>query len=212
MRKFLTQVIKRLIFDNKCSVCKEQLIKNEEYICEKCFFKLKEKNNLKKIGNKYHIYEYDGEIRELLKNFKLKNRKNISKKLALLVGQKIKYIKEIENIDFIIPVPLNLNRYLERGFNQVEEILKESDIEFFSIERVKNTKYMYGLKGKKERIENLDRAFSINVDLTGKTILLVDDILTTGATIEEITREIEKKYIIKNIFVFTVALALKSKK
>ena len=124
----------------------------------------------------------------------------------------IKYIKEIENIDFIIPVPLNLNRYLERGFNQVEEILKESDIEFISIERVKNTKYMYGLKGKKERIENLDRAFYINVDLTGKTILLVDDILTTGATIEEITREIEKKYIIKNIFVFTVALALKSKK
>ena len=72
---------------------------------------------------------------------------------------------------------------------------------------MKDTKHMYELKSSSERDKNVKDAFKIEFDLTDKNILIVDDILTTGATVKEIAREIRKLYKVKGIYVFSIAVA-----
>ncbi len=65
---------------------------------------------------------------------------------------------------------------------------------------------MYNLKSKKDREENIKEVFKVDIDLNNKTILVIDDILTTGATVKEIVQEIRKKYRVKKIYVFTISV------
>lgn len=203
----LSQIIRKLIFDNRCSMCKIKLLKEENYLCENCLKELKENSKLKNIGKYYYVYRYQSKIRNLLRDFKLKNRKGLGKILSSILSSKIKQISQNRNIDFIIPVPVSEERRAERGFNQVEEILEWGKIPYLKIKRIKNTRHMYLFKGKEKRKENLLGAFEIDENLNEKTVLIVDDILTTGATVEEIEKEIRKKYRIKEIYVFTIALS-----
>lgn len=188
-------------------MCKIKLSYREEYLCENCLKELKENSKLKNIGDIYYLYKYQFKIRNLLRDFKLKNRRKIGKILSELITSKIEYLYKIKNIDFIIPVPVSETRKAERGFNQVEELLEIGNIPYLKIKRVKNTKHMYLFKDKELREKNLSGAFEIDKDLNGKNLLIVDDIFTTGATVEEISREIRKRYSVKKITVFTIALS-----
>ncbi|MGL4393086.1 MAG: ComF family protein [Fusobacteriaceae bacterium] len=189
----LIQSIKNILFTEKCSMCKKSLASNDRYICKECVTYLKKNLTLKNTGDYFYVYYYNDKIRNLITNFKLKNQKYIGKVIGELMGNNIRKLIAEKQIDIVIPVPISENRLIERGFNQVEEILKYGNIPYKKIFRKKNTEHMYNLNSKEERTANLLDAFSIDEDLTGKNILLVDDILTTGATITEISNEIIKK-------------------
>ena len=104
---------------------------------------------------------------------------------------------DLENIkfDYILFVPLHKKRLRQRGFNQAEKIAmdlsKIADIPTVdNISRKYNTKRLYKL-GKEERINELKNAFVIKeniIDLKNKNVLLVDDIFTTGSTVNEISK------------------------
>ena len=121
------------------------------------------------------------------------NKINISKYISLIIKEKL----ELENIkfDYILFVPLHKKRLKERGFNQAEKIAidlgKIMDIPVVdNISRRCNTKKLYKL-GKQDRINELKNAFIIKnnrVDLKNKNVLLVDDIFTTGSTVNEISK------------------------
>ncbi|WP_255492160.1 ComF family protein [Cetobacterium sp. 2A] len=178
---------------------------SEEYICSKCSFKLETLGKLKSRKGVYFSFHYE-EIKSLIWDFKFSNRKYISKEIAKFIKEPLnELIKEL-GIDVVIPVPISDTRMRERGFNQVEEFLKECNIKYETIERAKNTKHMYEIDSIEKRKENLVSVFKGNLNLHDKKILLVDDIVTTGSTIEEIKKELKSYNKTIEIFIFSLSV------
>lgn len=204
--KLLIQKFKKIFFSDICTMCLKQLESNENYLCKDCIDYLKDNSSVKNKGNFYYIYYYNEKIRKLIGDYKLKNRKGLSIIMSDILKEKISDIILKNHIDVVIPVPISKKRQLERGFNQVEEILICSNIKFYKIFRIKETDHMYNLKSKEDREENIKEVFKVDIDLNNKSILVVDDILTTGATVKEIVKEIRKTYRVKKIYVFTISV------
>lgn len=197
---------KEIFFDSTCSSCHNE-IDREGYLCSTCLKRLKENSYLKSKDEFYYVFIYEKAIRDIIADYKLRNRKELAKDLAYLIKNPIKQLLEKEEIDIIIPVPISEDRKVERGFNQIEYLLEILDIKYYKIERIKNTKHMYDLKDYKKREKNVERAFRNKLNLEGKNILLVDDIVTSGATIRAISDELKKENKDINIKVFSIAIS-----
>lgn len=104
---------------------------------------------------------------------------------------------DIPDSDVIIPVPMTKRSLLKRGFNQSLLIAKEVSIkkgiplDIDSLQKPKETLPQVGL-GAEERVKNIKNAFSVKGDLKGKRVLLVDDVMTTGATLRECSKTLLK--------------------
>ncbi len=205
--------IKKIIFNSKCEICKRQLNDKENYICYNCYSELKYNSSLKKNKKFYYFWDYDGYFKKLIKAYKFKNKKGISKIYMELLEKKIIYLLKKEKIDYIIPVPINKKRKIKRGFNQVEEILNKMEINYIKIKRIKNTKPMYKLLNEQKRMKNINKSFRLNkkYNFNNKTILIFDDIITTGTTINEIKKEININEMPKKVIVLAMASTKTSK-
>ena len=137
--------------------------------------------------------EYTQISKKIIFGLKYNNKTYLSKYISIIMKEKL----ELENIkfDYILFVPLHKKRLKERGFNQAEKIAidlsKITGIPVVDNISIKyNTKRLYKLR-KSERIDELKNAFIIKnniIDLKNKNILLVDDIFTTGSTVNEISK------------------------
>lgn len=144
-------------------------------------------------------------VRRLIKNFKYQPfLKNLSEPLAFLIITHFSLIdkKEIfQPVDnsFFIPIPLLASRQRWRGFNQAEEITKILSLYFDvpyqvnNLIKIKKTQPQTELK-EKEREENIKAAFRVckPKDIQGKKIFLIDDVFTTGATMEEAAKTLKE--------------------
>ncbi|MGF6905576.1 competence protein ComFC [Fusobacterium sp. PH5-44] len=212
MNSMNLQKVKDFIFSRKCSICGRIVNETGRYLCVDCCSILKKKGQIKNVENYFFLFYYEKDIKNVIADYKLKNRRNLSIELGFFVKKPlINLIKEKE-IDIIIPVPISKERYRERGFNQVELLLETMNIPYEKIEKIRNTKHMYDLLDEKSREENIKNAFYNYLDLNDKNILLVDDIVTTGKTIQEIINELYKNTNPKNIFIFSIALSKVFKK
>lgn len=158
------------------------------------------------------VGRYDGVLRECIHLFKYYGEKKLAKPLGkLLIDYLTKNEEFRELIDLIIPVPLHKNDLKERGFNQ-SVLLAKIIGNYFSIpvkEEVLIKKRLTPSQvnlSKKERDKNIFKAFFVNEskEVKEKNILILDDIFTTGSTVEECAKEL-KKAGTKNIFVLTLA-------
>lgn len=200
--KILESVV-NIIFPRKCGFCNQ--IINEEYTCQKC------KKNLEYIcineilfGKEKDFYEfcictysYTGIIRNKLLQFKFRNKKYLYETLASNLLKSIEEYKE--QIDYVIAVPISITRYLERGYNQADLIAKfisrginKTQLKYVLIKTKNNHKQ--SILKYKERTLNVSRAYSVfqKEKINGKTILLIDDIFTTGATVRECSRVLKE--------------------
>lgn len=207
--KLLIQKFKKIFYADNCSVCKKKLSEKEIYLCEGCYKYLEKNAVLKLYNNNYYLFYYNEKMKALLGDYKLKNRKGIGREIAKIVKPQIERVIKEKRIDVVIPVPISETRRFERGFNQVEELLDSCDVFYEKIYRTKDTKHMYELKSKDERNKNVESAFNIEIDLEGKRVLIVDDILTTGATIAEIVKSIRVKNQVEEIYIFSLTIAQK---
>ncbi len=193
----------RLLTQDVCMVCGKKLSKEEVH----CFDCKRKKHEF--IRN-FSVFEYPV-IRESLYRFKYRGRAEYAGYYAgaayELHGKRLRLLQA----DAIVPVPLHRSRYRKRGYNQAEELAKELSlllgipVKTDLIKRVKSTKAMKKL-GLSERQNNLKKAFLImQNDVKLKTIILVDDIYTTGTTMDEISRAC-KAAGVENIYSLTVAV------
>jgi len=186
---------------NSCDICGDR-VSSFDVICNGC----KEKSHF--FTKAFCVAKYEGVARNLVRKLKYDNCKYLARTLGLLMAQKLKK-SEVESIDFVVPVPLNIIRLRERGFNQsqliAKVVAKECSLKIKTkiVKRVKNTPTQTSLSSE-ERRENVKDAFEI-LDKTAvkdANILLIDDISTTGATLDELSK-LFKKYKAKNVFALT---------
>lgn len=142
-------------------------------------------------GASLYYFMKNGRTQKLIHNLKYKGKKKIGVKLGELYGRELRLAKGFENIDLIIPVPLHPKKQHTRGYNQSDmfarglsetmEIPWRSNILVKTLHNPSQTK-----KTRMERLENVRVAFRIKNPelLRGKHVLIVDDVLTTGATLE----------------------------
>lgn len=197
----------QLVFPENCLVCNESLIEGESIICLSCLYKLPKTNHhlnaenetakrfwgKVRIENTIAFYEFQkgNSIQKLLHALKYKGEQEVGKVFGIQIAQVLQENQCLKDIDIIIPVPLHAKRLKKRGYNQSEcfanglsQILnKEVNTTslFRAIENPTQTK-----KAVYERWENTQGIFELaEMDsLTNKHILLVDDVITTGSTLE----------------------------
>lgn len=180
---------------------------NENYICDDCMKKLKDKKYFRTMKNVFFLYNYDKDMKKLITDYKFRDRKYLSFFIAELIGKELKKVIDDKKIDIVIPVPSDRERIISRGFNQVSLILDVLGIKYKDIERNKKTKAMHTLHDKNLRSLNIKSAFKIDFETTGKNILIFDDIITTGSTVSEIIKVIERNGKPKNIYIFSICVA-----
>jgi ComF family protein len=140
----------------------------------------------------FALFNLEGTGQQLVYAFKFYGRPELARPFAALAKNSLK--SEIDKIDMIVPVPLHWTRSFSRGYNQsalfCEEIAKSMNIKYSPVlRRIKRTRQQAKLD-RKQRQKNLSGAFAIKAgtDLKNKTILLVDDVMTTGATLSAAAR------------------------
>ena len=180
-----------VLFKNRDIISGRELV-GEGIVSAETESRLENLKKLRKLNNIYYIWDYNEEFKKLIFSYKYNRKKSLAKLIARLIEEEFKFIIQKEKIDFIVSVPINKKRENERGYNQVDEILKQLNVNYVEIKRIKNTEKMHKLLNEKLREENIRGSFRIesDFDFMNKKILLVDDIITTGATLKEIKNSI----------------------
>ena len=167
----------------------------DDHVCGECIKSPKKFRMARAVG------VYEGTLMKTIQRLKYKGKIQLARPLGLLLFFAfIKYWNNKNKIDLIVPVPLHIKRFRKRGFNQAYLLIREwfsyadafnVKLSYLKIERnvlIKNkqTEPQTGLD-RKQRRANIKNAFSIGnaSKITGESILLIDDVYTTGATADE---------------------------
>jgi len=143
---------------------------------------------------------YDESSKKLIIPFKFNDKTENAKILAkILQNSVLDILKDYNQPTLIVPVPLHYNRMLKRKYNQsaliVKELVKLVNIsaDYKSLKRVKKTKPQVQFKGK-ERLKNVKYAFEVKFpdNIRGQRVILLDDVMTTGATMKDCVRALNK--------------------
>ncbi|NLM75323.1 MAG: ComF family protein [Clostridiaceae bacterium] len=189
----------RLLYPVKCMCC--GVILREDTVlslCEACYKMLPrcecgfyETFRLPYIDGLFSAFHYEQGIDKAIQEMKFKNQPGLAKTLAYILGEE--YMKEpvFPPVDLIIPVPMHRSKKRQRGFNQAELLAERISgylnipLDKTSLVKVRNTKPQSSL-ARMQRLNNLENAFEIkNIwNIKDKNILLVDDVITTGTTID----------------------------
>lgn len=228
MLKHILSDIFEFFLPRSCVSCEKKLFENENVICPLCLTTLSpasdERNeiefsnkffNKKFIENSFSkfVFEKEKGLQKIIHELKYRQRFNVGIYLGELTGEALKKYLDEWMIDLIIPVPLHPAKKAERGYNQSDYIAKgvsaKLNIPYSTkiIKRKKHTVSQTKLDSFK-RESNVQDAFSIKnrKKIHNKNILLIDDVITTGATINS-CGEILKKEGANIIFAASVAVA-----
>lgn len=214
---FIDKVL-NFLFPSVCGIC---LKKDKNWICDECLNKLNselklkkiriDKNNSEKIYKViyktnniikiFYLFEYKDLIRKKIIEFKFNDKSYLYKTFSNIILKNKKICKLLNSYDIIIPVPMFEKKKSKRGYNQTEliskEIAKRLDITFNNniLFKIKENKTQ-SLLNYHERKQNVLNVYKINdsemKNVRNKKIILFDDIYTTGFTVKECIKELEK--------------------
>jgi ComF family protein len=193
-----------------CDDCLKSLVKISSPLCPRCgtpFISQVEKDHLcgECLKKRPYFdalaapYLYEGGIMDAIHQIKYNGKTDIAESLgSLLAPFARERLGETRGL-LMMPVPLHPKRLRERGFNQSLVLAKAigpalgTRLDFLSLRRIKYTRQQTGLK-RDERLRNVKGAFGIvgRPDLKGRAVILVDDVATTGSTLNECARMLKK--------------------
>lgn len=162
----------------------------------------------------YSLGLYDDVLKQSIQRFKFEGMYDVGTFLAKEFINHWKHKKVFDDVDLICPIPISRQRYFYRGFNQsallARHIGKALDIPVYEklLKKIRDIVPQMELK-REERLNNVLGAFclKLKIDLTGKRIILLDDVLTTGSTILECIRIIRQEYPSCTFKIITLAQA-----
>jgi len=196
-----------LFFPRLCISCSNFLVRGEAIICTACLvsmartdFHLKRDNTLEKTfwgrctverAAAFSVYNRGSRIRKIIHAMKYKGKKDIGTEMGKLYGLRLSESEFMNGIDLLIPVPLHPSRLRKRGYNQSEFIAKglseKTGVPVNLRLLVRSSGSSSQTKrGRYERWENVEGLFEVTdaEKISGKHLLLVDDVITTGSTME----------------------------
>lgn len=204
-----------LFFPKLCVGCKSSLLIQEETLCVSCIHDLPLTNfhhsKLQVLNTVFfgHVdfisatallyFHKKGTVQELIHQLKYKNNEAIGLYLGRWLGSELKNIITYQNIDVVVPVPLHKKRLRQRGYNQVEKfgqiIASELKARYDDtvLTRIQNSKSQT-FKSRLNRSQTITTVFKVFdlCALEGLHVLLVDDVITTGATIQSCAEQLKK--------------------
>jgi ComF family protein len=216
-----------LLFPRLCYGCGNHLTRNENLICTECYVVIPRtgyhtipENPVAQLfwgrcmlekAAAFSYYNKGSRIRSLIHNLKYQGVREIGFELGTIYGKSLKSSGFTNDIDLIIPVPLHPLKKRKRGFNQSELIcdglssISGIPVDVTSLIRSTRTETQTK-RSRYERWTNVEGIFCLcdQAAIEGKHILLVDDVITTGSTIESCTNELLKA---KGVRVSVIALA-----
>lgn len=205
-----------LISPRFCVVCGHRLSVTEDVVCGKCLFHLPRtgfhrnayENEMAKLfwgqipiekATAFFYYEAHAETANIIYEMKYKDHPEIGEVMGRVLARELESAHFFDGIDGIIPVPLAKKRMRQRGYNQSMEIARGiSGISGLPIldKAVKRTSFTGSQtnKGRWERNENVEKVFKLadSSAVKDKHLLVIDDVVTTGATIIACARELVK--------------------
>ncbi|MFT3740926.1 MAG: ComF family protein [Breznakibacter sp.] len=204
-----------LVFPNLCLICACHLLKHEKGLCRICASRLPQTRFHELKGNavervfwgrvdiahatSYMFYRKGEHAQKILYGIKYKGNRELGEEMGRLLGEALLQASWITAIGLVVPVPLHPRKQRIRGFNQSEVIVRglsqclnipySNDVLVrlsFTSTQTRKTRY--------ERYQNMEGVFAVKnaALLEGKHVLLVDDVLTTGSTVEACVQEILK--------------------
>lgn len=218
-----------LLFPDLCLVCSGNLMKGEQHICLSCLhsmpktnFHLLADNPIeKRFWGKapvcrctaFFFFQKGSPFQKLLHALKYKGNKEIGELLGRYAASDLLESPEFDSVDVIIPVPLHPSKYKQRGYNQSEwiarglSVVMAKPVDITSLCRVRENATQTK-KSVFERFVNTEGIFELSdkYAFSGKHVLIVDDVLTTGSTLEACIKAILQSEGVK-VSVFTLAVA-----
>ena len=207
------------IFPKTCPVC-DGVIGHDKYICERCVPKIhfiegarckkcgkqlveKEAEYCNDCGKNHHLFKcgiaaflYDDVVSKSIYKFKYQNRRTYAEFYGKAIAERYGTHIERWGADVIIPVPIHEKKLIKRGYNQAQLIANElgKNLEMAVDDKILmrrvNTRPQKEMS-KAERKKNLEKAFKITTNVVKyRKVILMDDIYTTGSTIDECTKSL----------------------
>ncbi len=218
-----------LFYPNLCLICGNSLMRNEHQICLSCLheipqtgYHLQKDNPLEKRfwgkvpifrGTAFYFFHKGSPFQKLLHELKYKGNKEIGVIMGKYSALELLHSPDFCSIDVIVPVPLHPKKYAKRGYNQSDLICKgisevlQKPVDAVNLRRIReNTSQTK--KSVYDRYLNTENLFELKdkTAFQNKHVLIVDDVLTTGSTIESCIKALLDTPGIK-VSVFTLAIA-----
>lgn len=202
-----------IIFPEKCIVCG----KNNSILCRNCAISLPQ--GFPPDKNTFVLLDYgDKRVKKAIWLLKYRNKKKLAEIFAELLHNsllpELAELKQMKNFSnpILIPIPTSAKRFRERGYNQAELIAHELarlgnfELNIEILLKSRHTESQVKTTSKNERLKNLRGSFTVKNTSTiyGRNVILIDDVITTGATISE-ARNVLKKAGAKHILSIVVA-------
>ena len=227
IKNFFANVIS-LLYPDLCVVCGEPLVENEKFFCFACFLKLPRTNyhlipenkSIERLAGKvslvkassYFYYNKGGLAQKLIAGIKYKGNPNLGEWIGSFIAKDMMSSGFFQGIDCVVPVPLHRSKEKKRGFNQAEKIAEgiasvtKIPLDTNNVFREKANTSQTG-KGIFDRWKNTRYLFNLRDSelFKKKNILLIDDVLTTGSTLEAVVQSLLKSQGVK-ISILTLAI------
>lgn len=223
-----------LFYPNLCPVCGGKLVDGEKAICLPCrwsipltgfvhesfnpvFTHLREDIPGLRQASALFFFHHDSDYRQAIHQLKYNGRRDLAVAFGAWLGRELKESGFYDDVSLLVPVPLHWSKRFKRGYNQAEEICRGMsrsmgiEMDFRSLKRVRRTKTQALYKSRDDRHRNVKDAFTVRPKqvpkLTGRHILLVDDVLTTGATIKACAEALRRVLSDEDLRISVVTLA-----
>lgn len=205
-----------LIYPKICAGCGTDLLSTHSFLCLDCIngmpftdFYLHRENPVEKIFRgripvvtacALVYFTKQSAVQQLLHRLKYKGGKKAGEYIGRMMGANLKTCPWLSDVDGLVPLPLNIKKERRRGYNQAEVICsgisEEMHVPIFN-NIVQRTRYSetQTRKSRMERWSNIESKFEMtkDTDISNRHLLLVDDVVTTGATLESCGRELLKQ-------------------